>query len=126
MADEAGMAYVVSVRGVIKIIEAILIVITMGLWYGIITGWHEFVTGTIMTAVYATFALGMQNMILGPSRVAEVLLYGLSTLFLIISAIVIFVHIGEYSTGIACGVFCIITALVYGGDLFVTLKYTEE
>ncbi|XP_066980991.1 uncharacterized protein [Macrobrachium rosenbergii] len=123
---EGGMVYVVSIRGIVKIAEAILIVITMGLWYGIAYGWPLFVTGTIMTSVYTTFALAAQNIILGPSRVAELLLYGLSTLFLVISAIVIFAKVSYSSTAIACGVCCIIAGLLYAADIFLTLKFTED
>lgn len=123
--SDVGMGYVLSVRGVVKMIEAVLIVITMGLWYGLSVGWANFVTGTIMTAVYATVALGAQNLIMGPSRVAELLLYGLCALFLVICSIIIFVKVTS-SLGTATGVFCLLTGVVYGGDLFVTIKFTDD
>ncbi|KAK7066312.1 hypothetical protein SK128_004169 [Halocaridina rubra] len=122
---ETGVAYVLTPRGILKILEFVLIVIVVGLWFGMSTGWRFFVTGAILSTLYSTIALGVQNIIMGPSRVAELILYGLQGLFLIISAIIIFAKIGS-SLSNATGAFCIILGVVLGVDIFFTIKATDD
>lgn len=122
----AMMEYLLSPRGFIKIGQMLLVVITLGTWFGVFTDWRDFITGTVFMAFFTSIAIFTQNMLAAPSRVLEILMSGLLALFLAICGIVVLVEKADDPVGATCGAFCFFSAVAYGLDVFFAFKIEAE
>ncbi|KAG0713825.1 hypothetical protein GWK47_015315 [Chionoecetes opilio] len=122
----AMMEYMLSPRGIIKVSQMLLVLITLGTWFGLVTDWRDFITGTIFTAFFTSIAIFAHNMLADHARVMEILMSGLLTLFLAISGIVVLVEKAADPLGATCGAFCFFSAVAYGLDLFFAFRLETE
>lgn len=116
------MEYLLSPRGIIKLSQLLLIIITLGTWFGLGDDWRDFITGTIFTALFSALAIFTQNMIADHARVVEILMGGVLCLFLSISGIIVLVKVSGDPVAATCGSFCFFTAVAYGVDVFFAFK----
>ncbi|KAK4300978.1 hypothetical protein Pmani_026850 [Petrolisthes manimaculis] len=132
------MEYLASPRGILKLAQMLLVLITLGLWFGTLNYWGDFITGTVFLGFFSALALFIQNMLLGPSRVSEILLSGLLALFFLVSGIIVLVKANQICLGFscvdlskqnvaeACGAFCFFCTIVYAADVFFAFKIETE
>ncbi|XP_045133505.1 uncharacterized protein LOC123517478 [Portunus trituberculatus] len=122
----AMMEYLLSPRGFIKLSQMLLVVVTLGTWFGLWTDWRDFVTGTVFMAFFTALAVFTQNMLAAPARVLEILLSGVLSLFMVICGIVVLVEASASPVGATCGAFCFFSAVAYGLDVFFAFKIEAE
>ncbi|KAK3885352.1 hypothetical protein Pcinc_010431 [Petrolisthes cinctipes] len=132
------MEYLASPRGILKLTQLILVIITLGLWFGTLNYWGDFITGTVFLGFFSALVLFVQNMLLGPSRVSEILMSGLLALFFMVSGIIVLVKANQVCLGVscvdftkksvaeACGAFCFFCTIVYAADVFFAFKIETE
>ncbi|XP_042220343.1 uncharacterized protein LOC121865075 [Homarus americanus] len=118
--------YVASPRGILKICHMVFVLIVLGTWFGYTNTWRDFVTGTVFLAFFSGIILFAQNMLLGPSRVAEILTSGLLTLFFFVSGICVLAFYSGSPVPDACGSFCFFTSIIYGIDVYFAFQIEVE
>ncbi|XP_071513071.1 uncharacterized protein [Panulirus ornatus] len=119
------MEYIVSPRGILKIIQLVFVVIVLGMWFSLSHAMQDFVSGTVIMALFSSLTLMAQNLLLGPSRVTEVLMSGVQAFFFFVSGILVLVMYNA-PVSAACGSFCFFTCIAYGVDVYFAFQIETE
>ncbi|XP_045603587.1 uncharacterized protein [Procambarus clarkii] len=121
------MTYVMSPRGILKVSQMVLVVVVVGLWFSLVHSWQHFVTGTVFLSLFTCFGLFAQNALHGHSRVLEILLSGVLSIFFFVSGILV---LAKYSSkepvADACGAFSFFLCVIYGLDVFFSYRQDSE
>ncbi|KAK7069920.1 hypothetical protein SK128_001628 [Halocaridina rubra] len=106
---------------ILKMVEILLLIVTMALFFSRIRGWSLFVASVII-GCFLNAIVFLINIFMGYDQhqktPLELILYSYYTLSLFISGILQFT--GHFGIWIASGVFCLVLSVIYGMEIYLS------